>query len=164
MRWPDQSKGSSVTATAQAQLKIRKQLSKLGDGVGSDDPRDEPVAKRVKRRTDRIKLEPDDDFLDPDYVLSSRPSGRGRGRPRKARFLEEEEEEEVRDTHGEVEWYKPDLRLEDGEVPTQPRPPRGRKPGSMVKRALCAASTEAENEQDLANKGLDFLQVYKIKI
>ena len=68
------------------------------------------------------------------------------------------EEEEEGDTHGEVEWYKPDLRLEEGEVPTQPRPPRGRKPG-MVKRPLCPASTEAENEQDLANKGLDFLQV-----
>ena len=157
-----------MTATAQAQLQIKKHLTNLlAEEVDTHRDEEEPVAKRVKRRTDRIKLEPDDDFLDPDYILphpSSSGRGvtgpRGRGRPRKQpRFIEEEEENE---THGEVEWYKPDLRVEEEEdrVTSQPRPPRGRKPGTAaVKRPFCPGPTEAENEQDLANKGLDFLQV-----
>ena len=76
-------------------------------------------------------------------------------------------------THGDLDWYKPNkvvdspIHLPETKKPVKlGRPPtkrkRGRprlglgKPGS--KKPACIANTEdAENEGDLANKGLDFL-------
>ena len=73
-------------------------------------------------------------------------------------------------THGDLDWYKPN-KVVDSPIDTPEtkkpvklgRPPTKRKRGRPrlglgSKKPACIANTEdAENEGDLANKGLDFL-------
>jgi len=163
---------SAALSTAHAQFRIKSELAQLASRTADPDDPDEPLAKRVKRRNDRVKMEPDDDFLDPEYILSDNlKPGRGRG-GRKFDFDEDLGYDDDA-THGDLDWYKPNkvvdspIHLPETKKPVKlGRPPtkrkRGRprlglgKPGS--KKPACIANTEdAENEGDLANKGLDFL-------
>ena len=61
---------SAALSTAHAQFRIKSELAQLARRTADPDDPDEPLAKRVKRRNDRVKMEPDDDFLDPEYILS----------------------------------------------------------------------------------------------